>query len=78
MRFKSEILSPTGKVTHFDSIECMQAWALENPKEVGSEWVTDFDHPERWIDVKKASIVKSKTISSPMGGSLIAYPEEHR
>ena len=74
MRFKAEVLSPKGKVYHFDSIECMQSWAKLNPQEVGSAWVTDFAHPEQWIDLKKASIIKSKTISSPMGGSLLAYP----
>lgn len=73
MSFKAEILSPKGKVFYFDSIECMLNWARANPKMVGSRWVSDFFHPEKWIPLEKAFLLKSENIASPMGGNLSAY-----
>ncbi|MDO8526582.1 MAG: nitrous oxide reductase accessory protein NosL [Deltaproteobacteria bacterium] len=73
MRFKTQILSLKGKPHFFDSIECLFEWAVQHSKEIQSRWVTDFLHPEKWIRLEKAFILKSKNIPSPMGGYLSAY-----
>ncbi len=79
MRFKAEILSPKGKVHRFDSIECMLRWQMRySPEESAGRWVTDFYHPEKWIELEKAHLLKSERLASPMGAFLSAYstPED--
>lgn len=73
MRFKAEVLSPKGRVFHFDSVECLLRWSAHHPDEVGSQWVTDFFHPQQWIALDKAFILKSERLPSPMGAFLSAY-----
>ena len=76
MRFKAEALSPKGKVHRFDSLECLIAWSQKHPEEVGSRWVTPFYHPEKWVPLGKALILKAERLSSPMGASLSAHESE--
>ena len=73
MRFKSEILSPKGKVYRFDSIECMLAWARQHSNMVQARWVSDFFEPKRWISLEAAYLLRSDTLPSPMGAFLSAY-----
>ena len=76
IRFKSEILSPKGKIHHFDSIECMLEWSKQNPVEVKTRWVTDFYRPAQWIALEKAFLLKSDRLPSPMGAYLSAYSSQ--
>ena len=57
MAFKTEIISPKGKVYHFDSIECLVSWAKDHPEEIKSRWVTDFNPPQKWIPFEKLNLV---------------------
>ena len=76
MRFKTEVLSPKGKIHYFDSIECLLEWSEQNRAEVGSRWVSNFYHPENWIPLEKAFLLKSEKLPSPMGAYLSAYASE--
>ena len=73
MRYKSEVISPKGKIFRFDSIECLLRWKQRHPQEVASAWVSDFFHPEQWLLLEKAYYLKSEKLSSPMGAFLSAY-----
>jgi len=72
VRFASEIVSETGKVFKFDSIECMTAQKA-NISNIHSIWVKNFNDPTGWLDARNANFLKSKTLPSPMGGFLSAY-----
>ncbi|MFO1519843.1 MAG: nitrous oxide reductase accessory protein NosL [bacterium] len=73
MRFKAEVLTRKGKVHRFDSIECMMGWWLGRPEEAPGRWVSDFYHPEKWVYLEKAYLLKGKRLTSPMGASLAAF-----
>lgn len=71
MKFKAEVLSPKGKFSHFDSIECMNVWSKQNSDQVGTQWVTDY-YTSQWLPLSQAQIMYGEKISSPMGGHLAA------
>ena len=73
MRFKAEAVSTKGKIYRFDSIECLADWSQEHPGAWALRWVTDFYHPQNWIPLEKAFILKSERLPSPMGGNFSAY-----
>lgn len=73
-RFASQLVTETGKVIKFDSIECLAGYTGDHKTELESAkaWVSDFNNPGRWLAVSKAQIIRSKVINSPMGASLLA------
>ncbi len=73
-RYASELITRTGKVHTFDSVECLAAFFLEqDPEEVASMWVTDFHAPSRMVAVEEAFFLRSKDLKSPMGMDLTAF-----
>lgn len=75
-RFAAELVTRTGRVLTFDSIECMAGFiALEAP-DVRSSWVTDLANPGKLMRAEDAYFVKSSAIASPMGGHLAAFASE--
>lgn len=76
MRFKTEAISPKGKIFHFDSVECLLSWSQLHSGEWATRWVTDFYHPDKWIELDKAFLLKSERLASPMGENLSAYSSE--
>jgi copper chaperone NosL len=77
-RWGSEIVTRTGKIHTFDSVECMVAYLLHEaePEEVHSVWVTDFADPPTLISVAEAFFLRSDNLKSPMGLGLTAFGEE--
>lgn len=77
-RFGTELVTTTGKVYAFDSIECMAAYVNEGSLDdamIHSLWVTDFDQPDHLLSVAEATFVYSPSIHSPMGGNLAAFAQ---
>jgi copper chaperone NosL len=74
-RFGSELVTATGKVYVFDSIECLASFALDFTDEVHSLWVTNFRAPSQLVRVEEAFFVKSPLLKSPMGMGLVAFGE---
>lgn len=75
-RFRSEAITKKGKAYFFDSIECLSAWSQDHSEEIHSAWVGDFLQNGSWIDLKKAYIMQSGKLNSPMGAGLSAYGSE--
>ncbi len=75
-RFASQVVTNTGKVYKFDSVECMVAFLTEGkvPKDqVHSAWVSDYMNPGTWLKAEDARYLQSVQIRSPMGLNLSAY-----
>jgi len=77
-RFTAQLVSDKGKSYPFDSIECMAAYAHQNPEiATGAKlYVSDFTQPGQWLTIEEASIYQSEDIQSPMGLSLFAIHRE--
>lgn len=74
-RFGAELVTTTGKVYSFDSIECLAAFyqASDDTKEkTHSLWVTDYRNPPRLIRTSDAAFIQNPDLHSPMGGHLAA------
>ncbi|HSG49799.1 MAG TPA: nitrous oxide reductase accessory protein NosL [Longimicrobiales bacterium] len=74
-RHGAELLTSTGKVYPFDSVECLAAYlATEADRDrVHSAWVTDFANPGTLIPAEDAHYLASPTLQSPMGLGLSAF-----
>jgi copper chaperone NosL len=77
-RWGSEIVTRTGKVHTFDSVECMVAYLVQDAdrEAVHSVWVTDFANPPALIPVSEAFFLRSDNLRSPMGLGLTAFGNE--
>lgn len=77
-KFGSEIVTDKGKIFKFDSIECMaNFYSTQKKDENFSLWVTDFNHPKKFIDADKAFFLRSDKIKSPMGMNLAAFSNKN-
>lgn len=76
-RFGAELVSTTGKIYKFDSIECLAAFhhAGKGAPEVHSVWVTDYQNPPQLIDAAKSAFIYSPDLHSPMGANLAAVSQ---
>lgn len=77
--FASQLVSTTGKVWFFDSVECLAAYEIADSIEEGrihSRWVPDFPNPDTWVPVHDAFFLHSSQLRSPMGLHLTAYSNE--
>ncbi len=74
-RWGAEIVTRTGKVHTFDSVECMVAYLLQDADRdaVHSVWVTDFANPPALISVSEAFFLRSDNLRSPMGLGVTAF-----
>lgn len=74
-RWGAEIVTRTGKVHVFDSVECMVAHLIHDADrdEVHSVWVTDFANPPALVPVSEAFFLRSDNLRSPMGLGLTAF-----
>jgi copper chaperone NosL len=67
-RFGSQVVTRTGKVLTFDSIECMnEHLAGMKPGEVREIWVVDAKHPGTLIRYKDAQSLNDGALHPPMG-----------
>ncbi|MBO6780025.1 MAG: nitrous oxide reductase accessory protein NosL [Rhodothermales bacterium] len=75
--FASQLVTSTGKVYKFDSVECMVGYVhAGRADDVAQLWVTDSARPGQLIPAEEAFFVQSSAIRSPMGGGLMAVSDE--
>lgn len=75
-RFAAQVVTGTGKVYKFDSVECLRGFLHSGAvpgDEISRVWVTDAAHPGLLVPAAEAFFVRSKSIRSPMGGGLMAF-----
>jgi len=78
-RFGSEIVTATGKIHRFDSVECLASFAMEmDQANIHSIWVTDFNQPEVLVRATEAVFLAGGELNSPMGMSLLAFPSREQ
>ena len=71
-RFGGELVTRTGKVRQFDSIECLANYSVSTTTDVRSAWVSDFDRPGTLIPTATALFVRRTGPSAGMGANLLA------
>jgi len=72
-QFASEFITTDGDAVKFDDIGCMQDYLKEKPdSKIAAHFFVEYD-TKQWIKGNGASFVKSKEITSPMGGGIIAF-----
>ncbi len=74
-RYGAELVTRTGLVHTFDSVECLADYVLglEDAGSVHSLWVTSFQRPGELIAVEDAQFLHSDMLKSPMGANLTAF-----
>ena len=73
-RYGGELVTRTGKVRQFDSIECLATYVATTPDAGagGVAYVSDFERPGHLLPVARALFVQRRTGSSPMAAGLLA------
>jgi len=73
-RYGGELITRTGKVHQFDSIECLARYSLTTTaqRDARSLWVSDFDHPGHLMAASSARFISRGGPGSPMGAGLLA------
>ncbi|RMG21086.1 MAG: hypothetical protein D6730_18890 [Bacteroidetes bacterium] len=77
-RYGTELVSKTGKVYTFDSIECLVQYLQQGklPKEeVYQSLLTDFNQPGQLIEAGGSYVLFSPDLPSPMGMYLTAFAD---
>jgi len=76
-RFAGEIVTRTGRVYRFDDPACLAAYLREQLRDTtgATEWVNDFTHPDRWLDARTASYVRSDALHTPMASGLAGFAD---
>lgn len=75
-QYGAEVVTTTGKIFTYDSIECMASHQIEGhvaAEDVHSRWVVDFQDPPNLISIDTAFFLHSKDLRSPMGLNLTAF-----
>jgi len=74
-RYGAELITRTGRVYTFDSVECLAAFYLReiDRGQVASLWVTNFRAPSRLVPAEEAFYLRSPDLRSPMGMNLTAF-----
>lgn len=73
-RFGTQVVSSTGKVQVFDSVECLVAYLANadhatSPQQI---WVTDIESGGSWVPAADAGYLIDASVRSPMG-RVIAF-----
>jgi copper chaperone NosL len=73
-RYGGELITRTGKVLKFDSIECLASYysGLSDPSTVRSTWVSDYRNPGTLVPADGAIYIQRAGARSPMGRGLLA------
>jgi copper chaperone NosL len=74
-RYGAELVTTTGRVFKFDSIECLAGYvlAMTDTSAIHSLWVTAFQAPGELMPIQDAFFLHSPTLRSPMGANLTAF-----
>lgn len=72
-QFAAEFVTPEGDAVKFDDIGCMLGYLKEKPDtRVAAYFFAEYD-TKKWLNGNATTFVKSKEISSPMSGGIIAF-----
>ena len=73
-RYGGELVTHTGKVHQFDSIECLANYAVTPTaqRDARSVWVSDYEHPGHLMMASSARFIRRGGPGSPMGAGLLA------
>lgn len=75
-RFGGEIVTRTGRVETFDSIECLASWvSATDASSIASIYVMDFDRPGRLVNATAAGFLRNFPVRGPMGHALAAFAD---
>jgi copper chaperone NosL len=75
-RYGGEIVTRTGKIYTFDSVECLAAFSHLGPVtagEIHDSYVIDYGSPRTLVRAADALFLKSTQLLSPMGANLTAF-----
>lgn len=78
-RYGGELVTRTGKVYTFDSVECLVAYQQENQvpaEDIHDTYVVDYSVPQQLIRVADARFLKSTQLLSPMGANITAFSRD--
>ena len=71
-RFGGEVVTSTGKVMQFDSVECLANYVASTDMTGREAWVSDYQHPGTLIPASAARYERRSGPSSGMGANLVA------
>ena len=79
-RFAAEAITRTGRITVFDSVECLAGYVRgTDPATLHALWVTDADHPGTFVKADDAGFLIESSLRGPMGRTVaFASPEAAR
>jgi copper chaperone NosL len=73
-RFGGEVVTRTGRVETFDSLECMAAWVRKaDSATIAGIYAIDLDRPGTFVTVTTAGFLRDLSIRGPMGHALAAF-----
>lgn len=78
-RFGGELVTQKGKVYKFDSEECLISFYKSQLPDTGRFsliLIADYDKPGELLNADRAVFLEDSTINTPMGGHLVAFPDE--
>ncbi len=75
LRFGAQLITSTGKVHTFDSIECLAGFAASLPAitKVSGIYVTDFREAGSFVAAEAAIYLVDGRVESPMGRRVVAF-----
>ncbi len=71
-RFGGQVMTRTGKVHQFDSIECLAEFWMGAQPSVRSAWVNEFERPGTLVPIDSVLFVRRTGPSAGMGANLVA------
>ena len=72
-RYGAQLVTSTGKVHAFDSVECLASFAASMPADrTRAILVSDFANPGTMLPVEAARFHRDTRRSGPMGGGILA------
>lgn len=70
-RFAAEVVTSTGRVHVFDSIDCLAGWVRSaEPGSVRTLWVTDASAPGTFVAAEGAGYLLESSLRGPMGRAV--------
>jgi copper chaperone NosL len=72
-RFGASVVTGKGKVLKFDSVECAASYmASADSAGIREVWVSDYSSPGSFVPAQRATFIRTKAVSSPMGSGILA------
>ena len=73
MNYHSQLVTQKGRKFHFDSIECLVSYWMEDETKAEKLYVKNFNSPNEWLAITDATFLKSDKLLSPMSANLSSY-----